>query len=160
MTLVTVTNLSPVVNVTDSDRQITLTPPNDIHIDMGVNPPVYNLSGHSIYAVSGGLTAYQFVIIDPADGTAHCADGENPTHAGLAVGITAEGRAAGQPVTIQVAGEITNPSWDLDAGEIYYLALAGTISRTPPSRGFWQKVGTSKDRMTLIIKLSEPVLVI
>jgi hypothetical protein len=160
MTLVTVTNLSPVVTVTDSDRQITLTPPNDIHIDMGVNPPVYNLSGHSIYAVSGGLTAYQFVIIDPADGTAHCADGENPTHAGLAVGITAEGRAAGQPVTIQVAGEITNPLWDLYAGEIYYLAIAGTISRTPPSIGFWQKVGTAKNAATLIIRMGESILLV
>jgi len=152
MTIVTVTNLSPVVNVTDS--------PTDFRIDIGLNPPIFNLTGHSIFAVSGGLNAYQFVIIDPADGTAHCADGENPTHAGLVVGITAEARAAGQPVTIQIAGEITNPAWDLIAGEIYYLALAGTISRTPPSRGFWQKVGTSKDRTTLIIRMGEPVLVI
>ena len=159
MTIVTVENTAPVVTVTDLDRQITISPPANI-VRVGGDPLIFNLTGHSIYAVSGGLTAYQFVIIDPADGTAHCADGENPTHAGLAVGITAEGRAVGQPVTIQIAGEITNPLWDLDAGEIYYLALAGTISRTPPSRGFWQKVGTSKDRTTLIIKLSEPVLVI
>jgi hypothetical protein len=159
VTVVTVENTAPVVTVTDLDRQITLSPTANI-VMVGVDPPIFNLTGHSIFAVSGGLTAYQFVIIDPADGTAHCADGENPTHAGLVVGITAEARAAGQPVTIQVAGEITNPSWDLDAGEIYYLALAGTISRMPPSRGFWQKVGTSKDRTTLIIKLSEPVLVI
>ena len=159
MTIVTVENTAPVVTVTDLDRQITISPPANI-VRVGGDPPIFNLTGHSIYAVSGGLTAYQFVIIDPADGTAHCADGENPTHAGLAVGITAEGRAVGQPVTIQVAGEITNPLWDLDAGEIYYLALAGTISRTPPSRGIWQKVGNSKDRTTLIIKLSEPVLVI
>ena len=159
MTVVTVENTAPVVTVTDLDRQITISPPANI-VRVGGDPLIFNLTGHSIYAVSGGLTAYQFVIIDPADGTAHCADGENPTHAGLAVGITAEGRAVGQPVTIQIAGEITNPLWDLDAGEIYYLALAGTISRTPPSRGFWQKVGTSKDRTTLIIKLSEPVLVI
>jgi hypothetical protein len=152
MTLVTVTNLSPVVTVTDSSI--------GFQIGVGVDPPIFNLTGHSIYAVSGGLTAYQFVIIDPADGTAHCADGENPTHAGLAVGITAEARAAGQPVTIQIAGEITNHAWNLDAGEIYYLALAGTISRTPPSRGFWQKVGTSKNQTTLIIRMSEPVLVI
>lgn len=160
MTLVTVTNTVPVVTVTDQDRQVTIAPPANNIINVGVDPPIFNLTGHSIYAVSGGLTAYQFVIIDPADGTCHCADGENPTHAGFAVGITAEARAAGQPVTIQIAGEITNPAWNLDAGEIYYLALAGTISRTPPSRGFWQKVGTSKNQTTLIIRMSEPVLVI
>lgn len=160
MTLVTVTNTAPVVTVTDQDRQVTIAPPANNIINVGVDPPIFNLTGHSIYAVSGGLTAYQFVIIDPADGTCHCADGENPTHAGLAVGITAEARAAGQPVTIQIAGEITNPLWELDAGENYYLALAGTISRTPPSRGFWQKVGNAKNRTTLIIKLGEPVLVI
>lgn len=151
MTLVTVTNLSPVVTVTDSSI--------GFQIGVGVDPPIFNLTGHSIFAVSGGLTAYQFVIIAP-DGTCHCADGENPSHAGLVVGITAEARAAEQPVTIQIAGEITNPLWELDAGEIYYLALAGTISRTPPSRGFWQKVGNAKNRTTLIIKLGEPVLVI
>jgi hypothetical protein len=159
VTVITVENTAPVVTVTDLDRQITISPPANI-VRVGVDPPIFNLTGHSIFAVSGGLTAYQFVIIDPADGTAHCADGENPTHAGLVVGITAEGRAAGQPVTIQVAGEITNPLWDLYAGEIYYLAIAGTISRTPPSIGFWQKVGTAKNATTLIIRMGESILVV
>jgi hypothetical protein len=139
---------------------VTVTNQPAFHIDVGVNPPVFNLYGHSIFAVSHGVAAYQFLIIDPADGTAHCADGENPTHSGLVIGITAEERAEGQPVTIQLAGEITNPAWNLSAGEVYYLALGGTISRTPPSRGFWQKVGNAKNQTTLIIRMCEPILIV
>ena len=66
MTLVTVTNTVSVVTVTDSGPAVAI-PPQEF--GCGVDPPIFNLTGHSIYAVSGGLTAYQFVIIDPADGT-------------------------------------------------------------------------------------------
>jgi hypothetical protein len=149
VTLVEVIDSRPVVTVTDQDRQITI-PLN--------SPAIYQ--GHSILVGCGGLNAFQVVFMNPADGTAHAADGENPTHSGLVIGIAAESKSAGQSARVQIAGEITNPAWDLEPCTTYYVGHAGTISITPPAVGFWQKIGVSKNATTLIINLGEPILVI
>jgi len=108
----------------------------------------------------GGINAYQLVMIDPITGVSIPADGTNSTHAGHAVGMALANIAEDDDGFIQQIGEIENLAWDLDPGEIYYLAVAGTISKMPPVTGFWQHVGIAKDSVTLIINLGEPVKVI
>ncbi len=157
MTNVTVINTSPVVTVTDLDKQITVTPPSEIHLDMGVNPPVYNLTGHSIFVGSGGVNGYQVCML-ALDGTARPADGFNPTHAGKVIGLANSTQAEGMPVIIQLAGEIENLAWHLVAGEVYYLVSGGEISSTPPDTGFVQRIGVAKNSTILVINLGEPVL--
>ncbi len=107
----------------------------------------------------GGVVAYQVVMMW-TDGTVIPADGENATHAGLTFGMATETIAEDAEGSIQIGGEIENLSWNLDPGEIYYLAIGGTISKTPPATGFWQKVGVAKDSVTLIISLGEPILIL
>lgn len=149
MTIVTVTNLSPVVNVTDS--------PTNFHIDIGVKPPVFNLTGHSIFVGSGGVNGFQVVYL-ASDGTARPADGFNPTHAGKVVGLASAAQPEGEPAIIQLAGEIENLAWNLVAGEVYYLASGGEISQTPPDAGFVQRIGVAKTSTIFVINLGEPVL--
>ena len=149
MTIVTVTDLSPVVTVTDS--------PTNFHIDIGVKPPVYNLLGHSVFVGSGGVNGYQ-VCMMALDGTARPADGKNPTHAGRVIGLANSTQAEGIPAIIQLAGEIENLAWNLVAGEVYYLASGGEISQTPPDTGFVQRIGVAKTSTIFVINLGEPVL--
>lgn len=157
MTNVTVINTSPVVTVTDLDKQITVTPPSEIHLDMGVNPPVYNLTGHSIFVGSGGVNGFQVVYL-ASDSTARPADGTNQTHAGKVIGLTTAAQPEGVPATIQLAGEIENPVWHLTPGEVYFLVAGGEISMTPPESGFVQKIGVAKTSTVLVINLGEPTL--
>ena len=157
MTNVTVVNASPVVTITDLDKHVTVTPPSEIHLDMGVNPPVYNLTGHSIFVGSGGLNAFQVCFI-ALDGTARPADGTNPTHAGKVVGLASTAQPEGEPAIIQLAGEIENPMWHLTPGEVYFLVTGGEISMTPPESGFVQKIGVAKTSTVLVINLGEPTL--
>lgn len=114
----------------------------------------------SVVAGSGGINAYQVVLIDPITGVAIPADGTNSTHAGLVVGMATATIADGEDGTIQQIGKIENSAWDLDPGEIYYLGVAGTISKTPPEIGFWQKIGVAKDPVTLILNICEAIKVI
>jgi hypothetical protein len=108
----------------------------------------------------GGINAYQVVMIDPITGVSIPADGTNNTHAGHVVGMALANIAEGEDGFIQQIGGVENLSWDLDPGEIYYLTVAGTISKTPPAIGFWQRIGIAKDSVTLIINLGEPIKVI
>ena len=157
MTVVTITNTSPVVTVTDLTERITVNPPSEIRVDIGVNPPVYNLTGHTIFVGSGGVNGFQVVYL-ASDSTARPADGTNQTHAGKVIGLTTAAQPEGVPATIQLAGEIENPVWHLTPGEVYFLVAGGEISMTPPESGFVQKIGVAKTSTVLVINLGEPTL--
>lgn len=157
MTVVTITNTSPVVTVTDLAERITVNPPSEIRVDIGVNPPVYNLTGHTIFVGSGGVNGFQVVYL-ASNGTARPADGTNRTHAGKVIGLTTAAQPEGVPATIQLAGEIENPVWHLTPGEVYFLVVGGEISMTPPESGFVQKIGVAKTSTVLVINLGEPTL--
>jgi hypothetical protein len=55
-------------------------------------------------------------------------------------------------------GEITNPAWSFVAGNIVYLN-GTTVSTTPPSTGFIQKIGTMKSSTTLEINIGTVILI-
>lgn len=111
----------------------------------------------TITAGTGGINAYQVVIIDPVSGTSVPADGTNVTHAGLVIGMATENIAEGEDGYVQQSGEIENLAWDLDPGNVYYLDVAGTISKTPPVSGFWQKIGVAIDSVTLALQIGEAI---
>jgi hypothetical protein len=121
-------------------------------IDLARGPTIGCLSG------PGGVSAFQAVML--YEGLAYPADGENPTHAGYVIGMAMQAITQTIPGRVITSGKIVNQSWDLVPGSNYFLAVAGTISTTPPTIGFQQKMGIAKDAHTLIIMLGEAVLVI
>jgi hypothetical protein len=113
-----------------------------------------------ITAGPGGINAFQVVIMAPDGSFAIPADGSNYTHAGLVIGMATTDISDGEDGPIKTSGEVVNPDWDLDPGEIYYVGVAGTISKTPAATGFWQKIGVAKDSVTLIISIGEAIKVV
>lgn len=112
----------------------------------------------TIIAGVGGINAYQVVFIDPAAGCAFPADGTNQSHAGKVCGIAPEAIAEDEYGLVMHSGEIENPAWDLDPGEMYFLTTGGELTKTPPASGFAQKIGLAIDSVTLLIELGVPVL--
>lgn len=114
----------------------------------------------TITAGTGGINAYQVVIVDPASGTSIPADGTNATHAGLVIGMATEPIAEDAEGDAQQTGSIENLAWDLDPGCQYFLVAGGAISKTPPSTGFWQKIGVALDSVTLILQIGEAIEIV
>jgi hypothetical protein len=119
---------------------------------------IVDRTGITVTAGIGGINAYQVVLMSTSE-EAIPADGSNSTHAGLVVGMAPVAIAEGSEGSIQQMGEIVNLDWDLDPGEIYYVGVAGTISKTPPTTGFWQRIGIAKDSVTLILNIGEAIKV-
>lgn len=106
----------------------------------------------------GGIRAYQVVYV-ANDGTVLPADNEDTSHAGRVKGLAVAAINAGADGLIQTSGEVINDDWDLEPGTIYYVGR-GEITALEPARGFSQVVGIAKDSVTLILALSEPIILV
>jgi hypothetical protein len=78
----------------------------------------------------------------------------------LVIGIAMTNIVAGAGGMVQRSGLIQNVLWSFDPGELYYLGVAGTLSKIPPVSGFWQRMGIAKNANTLLIDMGEPIKVI
>jgi hypothetical protein len=114
----------------------------------------------AVTAGTGGISAFQVVIIDPDTQKSIPADGTNTTHAGIVAGMASSAISENASGQIVYTGDITNPAWSLVPGSAYYLSVAGSISQIPPTSGFWQQIGIAKSSTVLLIRLREPIVVI
>lgn len=80
------------------------------------------------------------------------ADQSIPDHAERFVGVTTGAADSGSPVTIQIGGEITEPSWNWIPGFPVYLSVQGLLTQTPPTTGFLQIIGISLSATRLSIQ--------
>ena len=94
-------------------------------------PAGENLSSGKIVIISSGEAIY----FQPA----------NATHAGRAYGVTKTSATAGNDVTIQVSGKISDPSFAFTAESGLYAAANGTITETKPTTQLIQFVGIAVD---------------
>lgn len=90
-------------------------------------PAGENLSSGKIVIISSGEAIY----FQPA----------NATHAGRAYGVTKTSASAGNDVTIQVSGNISDPSFVFTAESGLYAAANGAITETKPTTQLIQFVG-------------------
>lgn len=103
------------------------------------------------------LGGHRFVIIDTS-GNAAYADPTDLTHFHRVVGLTTAAVIAGEPATIRILGEITEPSWNWTVGSPVYLGLAGVPTQVvPPTASFLLVVGFPVNSTTLYVKLREPI---
>ncbi len=82
------------------------------------------------------LSGHRVVVATPSGAT--YAEPTNPAHADAVVGLTLGAALTGSPVTVQAAGEVTEPSWNWTAGAVLYVGDGGVLSASPPSAGWVQ----------------------
>ena len=95
-----------------------------------------NLSAGKIVIIDGGEAVY----FQPA----------NATHAGRAYGVTSA--TAGNDVTIQIAGQVSDPAFAFVAESGLYAAANGSITETKPLTPLIQYVGFAVDAGTMKIQ--------
>ncbi len=86
------------------------------------------------------------------------ADSANPSASfGRVIGLATTAITSGFSGQVIEAGEITNPAWAWTIGDPIFLSGTG-LSSTPPVTGFVQQIGTAKGLATMVVDLSDPVL--
>lgn len=106
--------------------------------NLKVYPAGENLSAGKIVVIEGGEAIY----FQPA----------NATHAGRAYGVTKTSATTGNNVTIQIAGEVSDPAFAFVAESGLYAAANGTITETKPITPIIQHVGFVVDAGTMKIE--------
>jgi hypothetical protein len=85
------------------------------------------------------------------------ADSSDLSTTAKAIGFTVGAVSAGQVVSIILSGESTG-FFGLTPNGIIYLSTNGTITQTPPSIGYIQKLGVALDSTTILINIQEPIV--
>lgn len=78
---------------------------------------------------------------------------------GLVLGMTTGAASAGDPVTVQTAGDIDEPSWNWTPGPVF-LDANGTMTQTAPESGFLQQIGVASAPTKILIRIGPAIKLI
>lgn len=106
-----------------------------------------NLSGHR-------------VVKQRPDGTVDYADPSTPGDKNLPLWLTLTAIAVGATGDVQVAGEVTEPTWNWTAGLPLYLTPSGTLSHTPPNSGFIVQVASALSSVLIFWDPKVPIALV
>lgn len=74
------------------------------------------------------------------------------------IGITTGAASAGQPATIRLNGELTEPTWSFTPGELVYLSTSGGLTQTIPITGVLLVLGFAETANTMFIDIKSPIV--
>jgi hypothetical protein len=115
-------------------------------------------SGNTVTCIAdtGGVNTFQMVFM--ASNAVQTANSSNVTMAGRVVGMTTEAAGAGESVSVQTSGPISNSAWDLTPGSVYYFDNGGNPVASSPTVGFVQKIGIAENSTILILQIEPPII--
>ena len=102
-----------------------------------------DISGHRAVKVAAGGVEYPSI--------------DNAGDGDLLLGITTGAASVGADATVQVAGEMTEPSWSWSLGPVF-SADAGVLTQTPPAGAWLRQVGIATGPTTLFVDMRPPIL--
>jgi hypothetical protein len=93
----------------------------------------------------------------PVTSTGKMANSANNAHRGKVVGLNTESVMSGFVAQVQESGEIVNPLWSWTNGDLIFIN--GTnLSTSAPTTGWSQSIGVAKGPTSIVIALTDPVL--
>lgn len=109
-------------------------------------------------AASAALSGHR-VIAYTSTGEAKHADNLTAADAWAIVGISAGAAALGDPVTVQTAGVMTEPSWTWSPLGLLYCGAAGVLTQTPPiAPAFVRVVGFATSPTSIYVDPQTPIV--
>ncbi len=74
------------------------------------------------------------------------------------IGITKCSANTGETIEVQLSGEMTDSSFNYNAGDVLYLDLNGNLTTTPPTTGSLTVVGKALGNCKILIRIEEPII--
>jgi len=116
-----------------------------------------NTSG--LLAKTAGETLSGHRVVIEANGLVFYANNSDHLHANIVLGLTLNAAVSGGSVTVRIAEEVTEPSWNWILNKPVFLnGSQGEISQVPPTSGFSQMIGFPTSSTSLIIKIDRPII--
>jgi hypothetical protein len=110
--------------------------------------------------VAGATISGHTVVVTDAIGQAIPADVTNAAHAPMAMKLALNGANIGNPVSVQLVGRVTEPTWAWIAEAILYVGTAGQLTPTvpaPPSV-FSRAVAVAETPTTILLVQESPLM--
>lgn len=150
MTTVVVGSSQTTAVITDSGMTVQIT-------DVAIGPAGPAGGASTLTLTAPGAIGGHRAVVPNGDGTLAYADSQNPAHFGKVVGFTLNAGSVGDPVSVAVSGEVTEPSWAWVPGEVY-LGSNGLLTQTAPTTGFVQVMGIATTPTRMVVGLRAPIL--
>jgi len=126
----------------------------------GADGPIGTNGPHRTVITAGmALSGHRMVTTDSVGNVVY-ADASNVEHAGKVLGMTTGAASEDGDAIIQTNGVVTEPSWNWDLGELVYLGSDGHLVQTVPESGFVCPVGTPITTTSLLVQISNSVILI
>lgn len=160
-TVILADNPTPITVLAESATPVTpfVDRPNSITVltgvqgQQGIQGPIGKAGGSEITYIApiylGGNRVVTSEII--------YADSSDILTVGKVIGITKTSAISFAPITIQVIGEL-NGFFGLIPNLPVYLSTLGNITQTLPLSGYIQKIGIATSSTTILINISEPIV--
>lgn len=87
------------------------------------------------------------------------ASSANPLHGDDVLGITLQA-GTDEPINVQVAGEVTEPSWDWAPQEPVFLSIDGLMTQVPPedpTDAFILVIGFATSPTSIMLRIEPPI---
>jgi hypothetical protein len=111
----------------------------------------------SIEAIADGVVnGHRAVRVTGSDKVA-LANSSDIATVGTVIGISTTAALDGDTVTIQVIGEIDEPTFNFTPGPVYFTAT-GALTQTVPSSGYVQQVAVALDTTKIAVQLGIPIV--
>lgn len=114
-------------------------------------------AGAAITLLANGPLGGHRVVMGDGFGNAVYADSSNVAHRGRCLGITQGAAVNGDPVFIQVAGVMTEGSWNWAVGEVY-LGANGLLTQQVPTNGFTQVIAIALSPTQIAVNIQPTIL--
>ena len=123
---------------------------------VGPQGPAGTNANTTITAVAGeDLSGHRAVVL--VSNIAYYADSTDVSHALKVSGITTGAALTSATATIQVNGELTEPSWSWSDGPIF-IGINGQLTQTVPSSGFILEVAKAITSTKILINIKRPLM--
>jgi hypothetical protein len=115
-------------------------------------------SSTTIEAIADGTVNGHRAVRVTGSGRVALADSSDPATAGTVIGISLTAAFDGQPVTVQVIGEIIEPTFNFTPGPVYFNAI-GALTQTIPASGYVQPIAVALDTTEISVQIGPPIVI-
>lgn len=116
--------------------------------------------GLESYTAGATVNGHRVIVTDGAGLAVH-ADNATTAHANAATKISLGAALVGETVQVQLAGRITEPSWNWVPGGTIYVGAAGVLTQVPPvaPAAFSKPVAVAETPARILIVHESPTMI-